>query len=147
MLATVFSADPPRVSRVMTWRVGRLIGSRGGPRHGPPHPPALGAPRETRGAPRSRACSSAHVGGPDMAPHTPQRSERPGKPVALLGHARAHRLTWGAPTWPPPPPRPPGAPGNPRRPPAPPRPLRPRRGGPPRAPPPPPPAARPPAHT
>jgi len=24
------------------------------------------------------------VGGPDMAPHTPQRSERPGEPVALL---------------------------------------------------------------
>jgi len=24
------------------------------------------------------------MGGPDMAPHTPQRSERPGKPVALL---------------------------------------------------------------
>src|SRR5205823_4946461 len=47
MLATVFSADPPRVSRVMTWRVGTLIGSRGGPRHGPPHPPTLGrAPAE-----------------------------------------------------------------------------------------------------
>jgi len=24
------------------------------------------------------------VGGPDMAPHIPQRSERPGGPVALL---------------------------------------------------------------
>jgi hypothetical protein len=24
------------------------------------------------------------MGGPDMAPHTPPRSERPGKPVALL---------------------------------------------------------------
>jgi hypothetical protein len=24
------------------------------------------------------------VGGPDMAPHTPQRSERHGEPVALL---------------------------------------------------------------
>jgi len=27
------------------------------------------------------------VGGPEMAPHTPQRSERPGKAVALLDHA------------------------------------------------------------
>src|SRR5437867_10820550 len=27
----------------------------GGPRHGPPDPPTLGAPRETRGAPRFRA--------------------------------------------------------------------------------------------
>ena len=25
------------------------------------------------------------VGGPEMAPHTPQRSERPGTAVALLG--------------------------------------------------------------
>src|SRR5919106_6646005 len=30
---------------------------RGGPRHGPPHPPTLGAPRGTRGAPRSPARS------------------------------------------------------------------------------------------
>src|SRR5437762_3231054 len=35
-----------------------VIGSRGGPRNGPPHPPALGAPRETRGAPRPYARSS-----------------------------------------------------------------------------------------
>src|SRR5437762_13218823 len=33
----------------------RRIGRRGGPRHGPPPPPTLGAPRETRGAPRPRA--------------------------------------------------------------------------------------------
>src|SRR2546425_1641691 len=40
-----------------------LICSRGGPRDGPPHPPTLGAPRGTRGAPRSPARSSilAHV--------------------------------------------------------------------------------------
>src|SRR6266436_3110284 len=64
----------------------RFIDSRGGPRHGPPHPPTLGAPRGTCGAPRPRASagSSDHVGGPDMAPHTPQRSGRPGEPVALL---------------------------------------------------------------
>ena len=28
--------------------------------------------------------SASNVGGPEMAPHTPQRSERPGKPEALL---------------------------------------------------------------
>src|SRR3989441_9868777 len=39
-----------------------------------------------------------------MAPHTPRRSERPGTPVALLDPPRAHRSTWGAPTWPPTPP-------------------------------------------
>src|SRR5437764_8348701 len=33
----------------------------GGPRHGPPRPPALGAPRETRGAPRFPACSLAQL--------------------------------------------------------------------------------------
>src|SRR5262245_3867611 len=86
------------------------INRRGGPRHGPPHPPALVAPRQSRGAPRPRARSSPDVGGPDMAPHPPQRSSRPGKAVALLDRARAHLLTWGARTWaptPPPPPRPP----------------------------------------
>src|SRR5438445_5295018 len=50
-----------------------------------------------------------------MAPHTPQRSERPGKPVALLGGGNTHRLTWGAPTWPPTPPSARSAPGNPWR--------------------------------
>src|SRR5439155_20208605 len=34
-----------------------LISLRGGPRDGPPHPPALGTPRGTRGAPRSPAAS------------------------------------------------------------------------------------------
>src|SRR5213592_4232973 len=33
------------------------------------------------------------MGGPDMAPHTPQRSERPGEPVALLDHTAC--LAWG----------------------------------------------------
>src|SRR5216117_4417827 len=36
-----------------------------------------------------------------MAPHTPRCSERPGEPVALLDHPRAHRSSWGAPIWPP----------------------------------------------
>src|SRR6266571_2633833 len=31
----------------------------------------------------------ANEGGPDMAPHTPQRLERPGKPVALLDNRRS----------------------------------------------------------
>src|SRR5207247_2936504 len=45
------------------------------------------------------------VGGPEMAPHTPQRSARPGEARARLDCPRA------APKWPPPPP----APGAPRR--------------------------------
>src|SRR5213592_5005111 len=36
-------------------KIGRGINRRGGPRHGPPHPPGrLGTPRRSRGAPRSR---------------------------------------------------------------------------------------------
>src|SRR5213076_1991218 len=70
--------------------------ARARPARQPPHPPALVAPRETRGAPRCRA----HLGSPGdpwfgycvvergharhASPHTPQRSSRPGKPVALL---------------------------------------------------------------
>src|SRR5438874_11252640 len=45
-----------------------LILSRGRPRHGPPHPPALGAPRGARGAPRSRACPSSAREGPSRQP-------------------------------------------------------------------------------
>src|SRR5439155_22301336 len=40
----------------------------GGPRTGPPHPPAFVAPRGTRGAPRSRA------------PHPPHARRAPAKP-------------------------------------------------------------------
>src|SRR5438309_4710166 len=36
-----------------------LICRRGGPRHGPPHPPTLRAPRETRGAPQRPARGSS----------------------------------------------------------------------------------------
>src|SRR5438045_8066412 len=39
-----------------------------------------------------------NMGGPDMAPHTPQRSGRPGEAVASLDHPRAHRLTAVPPT-------------------------------------------------
>src|SRR5947207_1515274 len=38
-----------------------LICLRGGPRHGPPRPPTLGAPRETRDAPRPCARSSVRL--------------------------------------------------------------------------------------
>src|SRR5438094_6134227 len=41
--------------------------------------------------------SATDVGGPDMAPHTPQRSERPGKPVALLDHGPSARTAPGNP--------------------------------------------------
>jgi len=37
------------------------------------------------------------MGGPEMAPHTPQRSQRPGKAVPLL-YSPAH--CEGAPKWP-----------------------------------------------
>src|SRR3989440_5230848 len=47
-------------------------------------------------APRCKP-SASDVGGPDMAPHTPQRSERPGKPVALLDHAPSARRAPGNP--------------------------------------------------
>src|SRR5213596_127436 len=120
---------------------GRLICLCGGPRDGPPHPPMLGAPRGTRGALRSSACSSLVVGGPEIAPQPLQAKgatppsdspgrcpERPGEPVALLDHPRAHRSSWGAPRSPPslfkrrglrPPRTPPAdarsAPGNPWR--------------------------------
>src|SRR5262245_2600396 len=51
-----------------------------GPRPGPPNPPALVTPRDTRGAPRSHAASP----GASTGPQTPQRSSRPGTPGALL---------------------------------------------------------------
>src|SRR5439155_3658158 len=52
-------------------------------------------------------------GGHDRAPHAPPRSDRPGKPVALLDPSRAHGFTWGATTGPPTPPPAPTAAGNP----------------------------------
>src|SRR2546429_6335265 len=55
---------------------------RGGPRHGPPPPPTLGrAPAEPwRASGLIQDVSSRHhhaVGDPDMAPHTPRRSDAP----------------------------------------------------------------------
>ncbi len=41
---------------------------------------------------RQARVASADAGGPDMAPPTPPRSARPGRPVALLDHPRVgHR--------------------------------------------------------
>src|SRR6059036_3414785 len=85
-----------------------LIDRRGGPRYGPPHPPSLGRapaqPWRASGLPHDG--SSLVVGGPDMAPHTPHRSDAPrrsrGAPRAC--HTMAHRSSWGAPIWPPTPP-------------------------------------------
>src|SRR5713226_1407271 len=57
----------------------------GGPRHGPPYPPALRAPQRSRSAPRSPTTDS-----------------------------EIHRA-WGAPTWPPIPPSAPSAPAEPER--------------------------------
>src|SRR6266850_7043730 len=77
---------PPNARRAPAkpWR-SSFLGER--PRDGPP---TLVAPRQSRGAPRSRAS------GPEMAP---QRSSRPGKAVArlVLGRAapRCPLLTWG----------------------------------------------------
>src|SRR3989442_8115523 len=96
---------------------GRLICLRGGPRNGPPHPPTLGAPRDTRGAPRSSACSSFYVGGPPTAPPPPPPSQHPRGPPPRPPHPRAPPFTWGGPPPAPPPPPPPRAPPPPPRPP------------------------------
>src|SRR5205085_2331307 len=53
---------------------------RGGPRHGPPHPPTLGAPRVSRGAPRSPPAAIA--GPPHGPPHPPAPRAPPGEPGA-----------------------------------------------------------------
>src|SRR5438132_14338998 len=48
----------------------------GGPEMAPQNPPALGAPRRSRGAPRSRACTRGPRNGPPNpeAPGAPPRS-------------------------------------------------------------------------
>src|SRR5213594_2057940 len=79
-----------------------------GPRHGPPYPPTLGAPRGTRGAPRSHRLLS--MGAPTWPPIPPNARSAPGEPVALLDHTAC--LAWGPRHGPPYPPYPPtlGAP-------------------------------------
>src|SRR5882724_9634114 len=63
----------------------------GGPEMAP-RPTTLGAPRGTRGAPRFSALSSGtfKLGAPKWPPD-PQRSERPGEPVALLDSPAGRR--------------------------------------------------------
>src|SRR5207249_3602659 len=110
----------------------------GGPEMAPQTPQTFGAPRETRGAPRlTRSFLGARngppnppnvrsapgnpwrssinallSGGPEMAPKPPKRSERPGKPVALLDKRAPF---WGPRDGPPNPPNVRSAPGNPWR--------------------------------
>src|SRR5438552_14967332 len=60
----------------------------GGPEMAPHTPPAPGAARGPRAAPRSPGFVR---GGPRHGPHTPQRSERPGKPGPLLDHPGSFR--------------------------------------------------------
>src|SRR5215470_17034853 len=57
-LKRLTATSPPK-RLVMASTSSKLNAARGGPRHGPPPPPTLGALRETRVAPRSPACSSA----------------------------------------------------------------------------------------
>src|SRR5206468_12497687 len=45
----------------------------------------------SRLAPRLAPAQAINMGGPEMAPQTPQRSERPGEPVALLDRVQAPR--------------------------------------------------------
>src|SRR5206468_7105199 len=60
-----------------------LARERGGPRHGPPHPPTLGASRETRDAPRSLA---RERGGPRHGPpHPPALGRAPAQPWRASG--------------------------------------------------------------
>src|SRR5438876_9610662 len=69
-----------------------LICSRGGPRDGPPHPPTLGAPRGTRGAPRAPARSSTlpHVKPVDHVAVLAQDRRAPGPvgPAPLVAVCR-----------------------------------------------------------
>src|SRR5207244_8909684 len=53
---------------------------------------------------RSASSPTKKLGGPDMAPQTPQRSEHPGEAVALLDTPTGS-YSEGAPTAPPRPPR------------------------------------------
>jgi len=61
----------------------------GGPDMAPHAPPALDAPRETRGAPRDYAGTLARMRGPDLAPHAPPALGAPRETRARLGITRA----------------------------------------------------------
>src|SRR5213593_918549 len=86
---------------VFAWRPYRVNGD-GGPRNGPPNPPALRAPPRARGAPRY----------PPPNARVPRRSR--GAPRYPPPNARVPRRSRGAPRYPPPNAR--GAPAEPWRP-------------------------------
>src|SRR5213079_3127960 len=74
--------------------------------------PSARAATHRHGRPRRRTRRGALIlGGPEMAPQTPQRSSRPGGAVARLDLARVP----GAPRWPPKPPNARHAPAEPWR--------------------------------
>src|SRR5206468_12658001 len=86
MPAPAANSRTPRIASQSPEPVRRkgLICLRGGPRHGPPRPPTLGASRETRDAPRSlaRERGGAPPGPPPpppprRAPPPPHRPPRP----------------------------------------------------------------------
>src|SRR5688500_16746199 len=61
-----------------------------GTRRSPPAPSRSWPGTSTRATPRG---SINRVGGPEMAPHTPHRSARPGKARARLDDARGHEVS------------------------------------------------------
>src|SRR5438093_12213276 len=80
MPAPAANSRTPRIASQSPEPVRRkgLICLRGGPRHGPPHPPTLGASRETRDAPRSLARERG--GGPHRPPPPPPPPPAPPPP-------------------------------------------------------------------
>src|SRR5437867_10639502 len=85
MPAPAANSRTPRIASQSPEPVRRkgLICLRGGPRHGPPHPPTLGASRETRDAPRSLA---RERGGPRHGPpHPPTLGRAPAQPWRASG--------------------------------------------------------------
>src|SRR5262249_59579668 len=95
--AQMIGAEPVRSRRCRVRERGQIVGVRSiGRQHRredrehDPHEDDREADRcRSRRAERGDATPN-RVGGPDMAPHTPRRSERLGEPLALLDHRRAH---------------------------------------------------------
>src|SRR5439155_18669906 len=73
------------------------------------------APGVNRGWPEPGARRTGRRGGPRHGPPHPPRSERPGKPVALLDHPRVAPVDVGGPDMAPHTPHARSAPGNPWR--------------------------------
>src|SRR5438034_7496482 len=85
MPAPAANSRTPRIASQSPEPVRRkgLICLRGGPRHGPPHPPTLGASRETRDAPRSPARERG--GGRHRPPPPPPPRPPPPPPAGPPG--------------------------------------------------------------